>query len=145
MIDAENGTIAFDRGAVTQRLLRSAFVDSPLARGATLTIENRGYRTYELAQPLLLDGKKVAAEIHFAAQSLSSVSVALIDKRFGTSWESWSEAKELARRDAHTRWLRAVLDGEGPRWKLPWGVVESIYDPKGGGSAIEICFEKRAR
>ncbi len=143
MLDPSSGTLLFDRGAVDPALTRRRFLRSPLARRAKLDVANRSHRTYALAQPLHLDGRLVAADLSFEGEALRAVSVALVDERFGTSWDDWSEKKERARQAAHVKWLRKVLDGAGPRWTLPWGEVESSFDPKGGGSSIAFFYGKK--
>jgi hypothetical protein len=140
MIDAAKGTVVFDRGAIDARSKRRALLKSKLAQGATLDIENKEHRTYQLAEPLHLDEQLVSAQLYFKAESLKSISLAFGDKRFGTSWDDWSEAKERARQSAHLKWLRGFLDGKGPRWRFAWGIIESIYDQKSGGSSIEISY-----
>jgi hypothetical protein len=144
VLDPASGALVFDRGAVEPGLTRRRFLRSPLARRAKLDVANRSYRTYALAQPLRLDERVVAAELSFEGESLREVSLALVDARFGTSWDDWSQKKELARKAAHTKWLRTFLDGAGPRWTLSWGVVESTFDPKGGGSSISIIYGHRS-
>jgi hypothetical protein len=46
----------------------------------------------------------------------------IADARFGTSWDDWSEEKELARRDAQDAWLVEQL-GAGVRVERPSGSV----------------------
>jgi hypothetical protein len=98
-------------------------------------------RTYQLAQPLHIEKHVVSAQLFFTGESLRAVTLAFIDARFARSWEDWSEAKELGRRDEQNEWLRTLLGGTGPRWQRPWGKVESVSDPKTGGSSIVISYE----
>jgi hypothetical protein len=142
MIDTATGVVLLSAGAVAKDLTLSAFLDSPLGKQAELILANREYRTYQLAQPLRADERPVAVQLLFTGETLSRVSLALMDGQPGSSWDDWSEARERSRKDAHTSWLRTLLDQRKgpPRWRHAWGDVESVYDAKGGGSSIVISY-----
>jgi hypothetical protein len=143
MIDAAKGAVVLSRGTVSGGLTRAAFLESPLAKGARLILENGEHRTWQLAQPLKASERVVEAQLHFLCERLQRLSVAVVDERFGSSWDDWSEAREHARQKEHTAWLRTMLGGGGPRWTLPWGDVESLYDQRAGGSSISITWADR--
>ena len=54
-----------------------------------------------------------------------------------TSWSDWSRERELARKEAHDKWLNEVI---GTRRSFPWGSVSSDFDAKTGGSEITIEY-----
>ncbi len=136
----KDGIVRLARGELGRETTRQAFLKMPLARDAELAIENGKYRTYRLARPQLIDEREFAIDLYFEDERLKSIDLALLDPRFGTSWDDWSEASEKRRMAAHTKWLRGFLDGDGPGWKFAWGTIESNFDPRGGGSSIRIGY-----
>ncbi len=135
MIDSESGAIVVDGETLGPRTSRQAFLKTKLVHGAELSIENGEHRTYRLAP-----WKKRGVDLQFVGDQLKVIEIALIDNRFGHSWDDWSEANEKARMRAHTERLRGSLDGKRGRWELAWGVVQSLYDPRAAGSLIRIAY-----
>jgi hypothetical protein len=72
-----------------------------------------------------------------------TVDLVATDDRFGTSWDEWSEEKELQRKRFHDSWLNEVLGNERYPYDYPWGRVASVYDPKAGFSYVSIKYRKR--
>ncbi len=140
MIDPASGEVVLDGESLGPRTSRETFSKLNCARGAELSIENGAHRTYRLARPKTIDRREVAVDLQFLGDRLKVIEIALLDERFGKSWDDWSEANEKARMRAHTEWLRDSFEGKRGRWELPWGVVESTYDPRGGGSSIRIAY-----
>jgi hypothetical protein len=54
------------------------------------------------------------------------------------NWANWSEANELARKKLHDDVLANTI-GQPP-YRYPWGEIQSMYDPRSGGSSISIHY-----
>jgi hypothetical protein len=102
-------------------------------------------------EPQTVDGLVFGVAIHFEAERLDGYSLSLVDARYGTSWDDYSEEKQLAQRDAHDAWLVAILgpgnrkpSPRGPelRYSFPWGDAWSTFDAKGGSSSIGVRFRQ---
>ena len=147
-MDPQTGTLLLPSCRVGPDLTRSAFLSSPL--GAQARRDDKGtlgMSAYLGPQPL--DGLVFRVELHFQGEQLQGYSLWLDDPRYGTSWDDYSEEKQLAQRDAHDAWLVSSLGpGErepsphGPelRYSLPWGNVWSTFDARGGSSPIGVRF-----
>lgn len=140
MIDPRTGSIAFDRGTLAEA--RAAFLASPLGAGAEPLVDNGEHRSYSLARPLTIGGHAASADVYFRGDALATVMLSFSAEEYGTSWDDWSEDKELARRDAHTAWLSTFLDGAGPHWLFSWGAISSLYDERTGGSYILVTYAR---
>jgi hypothetical protein len=99
-----------------------------------------------------LDGLVFGVDLVFDGERLDCYSMWLADPRYGTSWDDWSEEKQLAQRDAHGAWLvKSLGPGErkpspqGPElsYTFPWGDVLSTFDARGGSSRIGVRFRRR--
>jgi len=86
--------------------------------------------------------------VRFAGGHLTQVTLLADDDVFGTSWDEYTEEKELARRAVHDAFLEQAL---GPaqkaddahfskEWTLPWGRVMSAHDPRGGSTDVQILY-----
>ena len=53
------------------------------------------------------------------------------------SWDDWSEAKELERKEEFEQWLSKV---SGTVRNFSWGKLNAYYDSKGGSSGIMIAY-----
>ena len=56
-----------------------------------------------------------------------------------TSWDDWSEAYELQTEKYYDQWLTTHI---GKERTFSWGTIKSIYDHKGGGTAIWVNYNK---
>jgi len=106
--------------------------------GVTVSDMRTGYVWYRLPEAEIA-GQHVAMSLCFYEHWLDSLSFAVIDPEFGSSWEDWSEQKERARAEATERWLALVGHEVG---KYPWGEVSAGFDPKGGGGAARVRFHR---
>jgi hypothetical protein len=88
----------------------------------------------------------------FEHERLDGCRLWICDPRYGTSWDDWSEEKQLALRDAHDSWLVEMLGpgsrfawagGSLPEYRFEWGEVWSSYDPRSGSSSIGVRFRAR--
>jgi hypothetical protein len=136
-MDKRSGTIAVSGSLLDPSLTRGAFLDSPMGQGAKVSTQNEPWCSYSLPR-VPVDRTEFAITIFFFGEQLRVFQLADCDPRFGTSWDDWSEEKELARKAAHAAWLKDVFDM--PVGAYRWGRVESEYDEKGGGSSIFIMY-----
>jgi hypothetical protein len=150
MIDRDTGALVLLGGRVGRESTRSTFLASPLAKRCRTEDIHTGWWRLSL-QPAALGGLLFAVDLTFEAERLESYSLALIDARYGTSWEDWSDEKQRALRKAHDAWLVRCL-GRGKRrasgrgkelfYAFAWGEAWSSFDPKGGSSAIGVRFAR---
>ncbi len=99
------------------------------------------------------DTRNVGVRLLFEGERLDGYRLWIVDPRYGTTWDDWSEDRQLAQRDAHDEWLLGML-GPGARkrapggmelsYSLPWGDVWSSYDPRSADSSIGVRFRREA-
>ena len=97
--------------------------------------------------PETLAGENFIVTLAFDGERLRSYDLRLADPKYGTSWDDYSEEKQLAMRDAHDAWLMPQL-GSGERkpsmrgpelyYSFLWGEVWSTFDAKGGSTSIIV-------
>ena len=148
MIDPLTGALVLGGGRIDRDLSPSALLASPLGAHATREDRPAGWTHVYLGSgdP---DGKALGVQLHFEGDRLYGYSVSLADPRYGTSWDDYTEEKQIAKRDAHDAWLVASL-GQGTRepsprgpelrYALPWGDVWSTFDARGGSTSIGVRF-----
>jgi hypothetical protein len=81
-------------------------------------------------------------------EKIAQITLIDSDPAFGTSWDDYTEDKELARRAAHDAMLERDLGAptriDEPHfykeWTLPWGKVISAHDPRGGTTDVQIIY-----
>jgi len=148
VINRDTGSLVLPDLTIDHEVSRSSYLSSPPGAQARCDDVHGGRMTVRLG-PRLLDGAAFVFHLHFEGERLHGYSLSLSDARYGSSWDDWSEEKELARRGAHDTWLIAAL-GEGQReasprgpelrYALPWGEVWSTFDAIGGSSSIVVRF-----
>ncbi len=74
----------------------------------------------------------------FRTGRLRSLNLMVNHKRYGSSWDDWSLAKEKKRKAFHDAWL--VEPGLGPEHDAPWGTVRSVYDERAGAAMILVDY-----
>jgi hypothetical protein len=150
VIDRQTGALILSSGRIEPDLRRSAFLASPMGAKAKCDDMHNGWM-HLYPGPQTLDGLEFVVRLVFEGERLDSYSMWLDDARYGTSWDDYSEEKQLAQRDAHDTWLVATLGpGErepsprGPelRYTFPWGEVYSTFDARGGSSPIGVRFRR---
>lgn len=148
VIDRGTGALILPGARIEPGLSRSAYLSSPLgAQSRCDDMHNGWVHFYPGAQGL--NERMFAVRLVFEGERLDSYSLWLDDPRYGTSWDDYSEEKQLAMRDAHDVWLVAQL-GPGERipsprgpelhYALPWAEVWSTFDAKGGSTSIIVRF-----
>lgn len=58
------------------------------------------------------------------------------------SWNDWSEASELERKEEFEKWLDSTI---GNTRNFNWGKTNAYYDSKGGSSGIMIAYDQPAQ
>lgn len=81
------------------------------------------------------------------------VILSIDDDKYGSSWDDWTEAKELERKRAHDYFLAKVLQRKPDiKQKKPypyheydfvWGTIISSYDPRSASSSISIHYSSQ--
>jgi hypothetical protein len=89
-----------------------------------------------------LAGRPFRLGLYFHGERLEMAVLALDEPAFGTSWADWSLATEMARKAAHEDWLAAIDPSLGEGRGFPWGVLDSTYDQKAGGSQIVLRYAR---
>jgi hypothetical protein len=138
MLDRNTGILRFDQPPleIAPSLSRSEFLDSSASDGARISVKNEPWCSWVLAGRWHA-GASFAVLLQFCGEQLSAVHLENADPIYGTSWDNWSEEKQLQRKAAHDHWLLACI---GSRRVFPWGKVWSGFDPKGGFSSIVIAY-----
>lgn len=138
MLDLTSGALTFKRPLTTlgPELTRSEFLQSDVARNAATLIQNEPWHSWSLAGTFLAE-YPFAVALYFRGDALAMIDMAHVNAKFGLSWDDWAEEKELARKASHDEWVSRNV---GAQRSFPWGEVSSLYDAKGGGSHLSICY-----
>ena len=145
------GRLRFDGVSeeVGPELTRSAFERSPLARDASIGVENPPWISYRLIQRI--EGQQLHVTLSFEDDALRYVRVSFYEGP--RDWKVWSEQGELELKDRHDEWISAQLgelivpqeDRRVPypytSWRFGWGELWSSYDPRSAGSSFGLNYE----
>jgi len=132
-IDKQSGAIVAAGEAILGGLDEAAFAKSPLGQRAMRTPSTAGWVIYS---KIKIDGAGLV--LRFLDRKLAEVNLAFADP--GGGWGSWSEEKEAAAKSVQDQWLASQLGA--PPYAFDWGNVESLQDPKAGGSLILVRYKK---
>jgi hypothetical protein len=148
LIDHQTGALTLPTGTIGQDVTRTVFLASPVGAHSRCDDMHNGWMHFYPGVQTL-DELVFGVRVVFEGERLDSYSLWLDDPRYGTSWDDYSEEKQLAMRDAHDRWLVAQL-GPGERipsprgpelhYAFPWGEVWSTFDAKGGSTSTIVRF-----
>ena len=131
----KTGELALASGTIlSPQLTRSMFLSSPEGIQAKIHVQNEpwcSYRVDDHEGPLII-------VVFFQGERLESISLYMNDPKFGTSWEDWSEKKELERKQAGDDWLKK--NGLKAGKNYGWGSLWSDYSPQDGSSNIVIRY-----
>ena len=143
MIDPASGKIQLpsDGLEIGPELTRESFLASSIASRSCEKIRNEANRSIELPG-VQYEGHPIAWSLRFNGLNLWSVSIACMDDEFGRLWSEWSEHRELARKQLHDSLLESILGNSWHGRQFRWGRVESVYDPKSGGSGITVSYTR---
>jgi hypothetical protein len=138
-IRAADGAMVLDDGRTLLPFqARAWFLDDFRPSSEEVLIENPPRITYRL-RGVAIDGRLFVLDVAFHSDALASLSLAI--DRGQRDWSDWSKEVELAVKDEHDRWLVSQLGTTS--FDRPWGTVESVYDPRSGGSDITIRYKPR--
>ncbi|MGK7648910.1 hypothetical protein ACSQ7D_02705 [Capnocytophaga sp. G1920] len=84
------------------------------------------------------EGKLFSVSLCFEGEQLKFLGFAMKNEK-QTSWDDWSEVYELQTEKYYDQWLTAHI---GKERIFSWGSIKSIYDRKGGGTAIWVNYNK---
>jgi len=76
--------------------------------------------------------------ICFFEKKVKSIDFSFVSELKSLSWDNWSEADELKKKDVFEFWLNENL---GEKRKFDWGNISSHYDGKGGSARIIINYK----
>jgi hypothetical protein len=141
MIDVATGNISIQNAdiAIGPSLTRDDFLASALGRNAPINVENVPNCSYNVSIPARkLMMLPASLTIYFYHNQLESLSIVATDDRFNTSWDDWSETKELERKRFHDQWLADTAGAANAHF--PWGQLSSDYDAKSGFSAVHLRY-----
>jgi len=141
MIDVATGNISIQNAdiAIGPSLTRDDFLASAVGRDAPINVENEPYCSYNVRIPAGdLMTLPAGLTFYFYHKQLESLSIVASDHRFGTSWDDWSETKELERKRFHDLWLADTAGAANAHF--PWGQLSSDYDAKSGLSAVHLRY-----
>jgi len=139
MIDEDTGCILLpEMGAViSSTLTRSQFLETPAFSAATVSVRNEPWCRFKLPA-LPLPETELCIQLQFHAERLVSLLLCHGAARFGSSWDDWSEERELARKAFHEQWLTRDLRIQLGAYA--WGAISSDYDAEAGFSSISIRY-----
>lgn len=110
---------------------------------------NNGYVWYSFHN-VPICSKLFSLALCFKNSVLDSVIMSIDDDQYGQSWEDWTEAKELQRKQEHDALLRQELEREPDvrrskpypyiEYKVAYGSISSSYDPRSASSSISITY-----
>ena len=141
MVDLATGTIRFADPAaeIPASLTRSAFLASPLADGARVSVKNEPWCSWNLGAEYVDQGHRFAVTIYFEGERLDMISIADVNPAFGTSWQDMTDEKERQRHAAHEQWLSRSL---GSARRFAWGSVSCGRDHWGNPDGITVTYPK---
>lgn len=132
-IDKQYGALVVAGETIPGGLDETTFAKSPLGQGAMRTPSTAGWVIYS---KIKVDGAGLV--LRFLGGKLAEVNLAFADP--GGGWGSWSEEKEASAKSVQDQWLASQLGA--PPYAFDWGNVESLQDPKAGGSLILVRYRK---
>jgi len=134
-IDKESGALVVSGEVISNNLDEVDFAHSSLGSGAVRAVfDNRWviYRRIKIENGGLvfrfLDGKLAEVDLAFADMA--------------SGWGCWSEDREAFAKSLHDQWLVRHLGP--PPYAFEWGDVQSVHDPKAGGSQIVVRYRRKA-
>lgn len=147
VLDPSTGDLRLPEGRLGRDLTRGAFLSSPLKQTVKHASDADPWTASYALGVRSLAGVSFAVQVGFAGERLAGYSLVDVDPRFGTSWDDWTEEKQLALRDHHDGWLVSQLGSPSSRalgdelhYEFPWGRVWSTFDRRGGGCSIGVSF-----
>jgi hypothetical protein len=98
---------------------------------------NESHRSYSIGDHEI-SGLRFMVTLYFQGNALESIELMCSGMEFGSSWDDWSEGRELRRKEAHDLWLTEQLGHASHVYE--WGEIGSEYDPRSGASTVMIRY-----
>ena len=140
-ITQETGVITLPEigATILAGLSRSQFLQTPEFFEARVFVRSEPWCSYRLPA-IPQKHTELVIVVQFHGEELVSLALCHGAHCFGTSWENWSEERELARKAFHERWLASEVGVQAG--KYAWGDIDSYYDEQGRFSTIAIRYTK---
>jgi hypothetical protein len=130
-IDIFDGTVEFERGAITRCAERVQFLESAIGQAAKASVVNEGWLHYDIDPE-----EGVAGTVIFKGDAIDRIFLAMSIP--SDQSQQWTVEIELERKAKHDQWLSEHL-GKSP-YDYAWGRVVSEFDPKGLASEIIVVY-----
>jgi len=142
-ITQETGVIKLPEigATIAASLSRAQFLQTPEFFEARVFVRSEPWCSYRLPA-ISQKYTELVIVVQFHGEELVSLDLCHGAHCFGSSWEDWSEERELARKAFHERWLASEV-GVHPG-NYAWGQIASYYDEQGRFSTIAIRYAKPA-
>ncbi len=139
-INKNTGGVTFDElgVCVESSLTRSKFLAAPVFLNAEVVVKNEPFCSFSIPRVPQAD-TELCVTFQFQGERLAHMVLCHSASRFGTSWDNWSEQRELARKAFHDNWL--VHKVQVVPGSYLWGSVCSAFDQKTGGASILITYQ----
>lgn len=124
-------------------LARQRFVASEIGSNSRMVINNPPFFTY-LTPPFSIMGEMFVANVIFKNERLQEVRLCFQPNEAKTSWQNWSESRELAYKKEQERLLLSQIGpgNVGPTsYSFGWGTIDSVYSESEGTSEIVIKYK----
>ncbi|WDF52121.1 hypothetical protein PQ460_06830 [Paenibacillus sp. KACC 21273] len=110
---------------------------------------NNGYVWYSF-QDVPISSHVFSVSLLFQNSVFRMTMMSISDPKYGQSWDDWTEAKELQRKQEHDALLRQELERKPDvrrskpypyiEYKVAYGSISSSYDPRSASSSISITY-----
>src|SRR5688572_18002971 len=118
VINKKTGEIYFsNRLTINPNITKEEFLTSTISKRAEIYVANDPYFSYRIEykrETSLKVIEKWIIILFFFKSKLESVELIIKDKKYGTSWDDWSESKELERKSFHDKWLMDCFGRKPP-------------------------------
>jgi len=138
LINANNGDLTIIQGdlIINNNLTKTAFLNSISSKEAIIQVINSYTHCY-------LDSKIIENE-NFRVKLVFEPSGRLLNvflslSAIDSSWDNWSESREMECKELHDKWLKEKLGI--PPYDFWWGTISSEYDPRSGSSTIVFSYK----
>lgn len=108
-----------------------------------------GYVWYSF-QNVPISSHVFSVSLLFQSSLFHMTMMSISHPKYGQSWDDWTEAKELQRKQEHDALLRQELEREPDvrrskpypyiEYKVAYGSISSSYDPRSASSSISITY-----
>lgn len=123
------GSIDIGEITLSPTLTVDQFKNSSLYNGISLE------RLYTIKEIKSIANKKFIVSVYFKNNFLKEIH--LYDAENNS--KDWSKENKMDKKKRQDEWLKSLLGREA--YNYSWGIIESVFDPKGGFSSIIIRYK----